>query len=473
MNSLRAKLLSSILFITLGAWAFSAVKSYIDTREEVDRLFDAHLGESAAALLEQATHEWREQDLNKNDEHDEKENANHLGNYDEDDNDPDYGISELREHGELFEKRLVFEFWNASGELLLRSGKELKGVQAPEGFSDFSNGPVALRVLSRWNQERSLRVVVAESVDARLALANAAVWNVIQPILWVIFPLILLLAFVIEWALRPIRQLSGEVGSRSVNDLKSISELSVPSELKPIIVSLNSLFDRLSRSIENERRFTADAAHELRTPLAAIKVQAQVALKETSDIARSKALEAAVAGVDRATHLVEQLLTLARLDPETGVPTASVPLRAVAAEVLQEVAPLAIAKSLEIELAYGEEVVVAGQRALLGILIRNLLDNSIRYTPPGGRVHVETKLSKDGTFLVVDDTGPGLSEQQLKYLGQRFSRIDRPSGEGSGLGLSIVMKIAAIHRAKINFQNRTSGSGLIVTVFFQNIYGKN
>jgi two-component system sensor histidine kinase QseC len=266
--------------------------------------------------------------------------------------------------------------------------------------------------------------------------------------------------------------MSAEVRSRSVNDLKSIDAVNVPYELRPIITSLNSLFDRLDRAIQNERRFTADAAHELRTPLAAIKVQAQVAMKEKDDAARAKALEATVAGVDRATHLVEQLLTLARLDPETAVAQESVSLKSLATEVLQEVAPLAISKLLEIELDDGEELTVAGHRPLLAILMRNVIDNAIRYTPPGGRVHVETKMVGDGVVFTVEDTGPGLNERQLKFLGQRFSRVDRPSGEGSGLGLSIVMKIAAIHQATINFKNRVSGSGLIVTVRFPNSHKK-
>jgi two-component system sensor histidine kinase QseC len=447
--------------VTLSAWGFAAFKSYQYSRDEVDALFDAHLAESASALLKQATHEWREKELKRDDKHKHSEERG-------ENDDIDYGIDELRERGALLEKRLVFEFWDASGTQVFKSGKELNGVQAPDGFSDIAGGSVALRAFSQWNEERSLKVVVAESVDARVALANAAVGNVVQPILWIIVPLILLLAFVIEWTLRSIRLLSSEVGSRSVNDLKSIDEVNVPGELKPFIKSLNSLFDRLERAIQNERRFTADAAHELRTPLAAIKVQAQVAMKEANELARTKALEATVAGVDRATHLVEQLLTLARLDPEVAVCKDKVLLRSLVIEVLQEVAAFAIAKSQEVELAEGLENIVAGQRQLLAILLRNLFDNAIRYTPAGGRLHVAVRKAEDGVLLVVEDTGPGLNEQQLQLLGSRFNRVDRPSGEGSGLGLSIVLKIIAIHQASINFRNSDSGSGLIVTVCFPN-----
>lgn len=469
MVSLRVKLLTLILLATFAAWGFAALKSYQDTRQEIGRLFDAHLVESASALLKQATHEWRERELRGGDDRD---NKSHSDDEDDHEKDLEYGVSALQERGELLEKRLVFEFWDDSGVLLLRSGKELTGVHPSDGFSDFTEGPVALRVFSQWNEDRSLRIVVAESVEARLALAKAAVGNIIQPILWVIIPLMLFLAFVIEWTLKPIRQLSSQIGSRTADDLRAIDEASVPAELKPIIRSLNSLFERLGRAIENERRFTADAAHELRTPLAAIKVQAQVALKETNDVARSKALEATVASVDRAAHLVDQLLTLARLDPETTRPSDIVSLRDVVAEMLREVAPLAVSKSIELELADGEELLVPGQRGMLAILVRNLLDNAIRYTPNGGQVHVTTKTSEEGALLVVQDTGSGLNEQQFRYLGQRFSRVDRPSGEGSGLGLSIVMKIAAIHQAKIHFQNRESGSGLIVTVYFPHIHKK-
>lgn len=134
---------------------------------------------------------------------------------------------------------------------------------------------------------------------------------------------------------------------------------------------------------------------------------------------------------------------------------------------------MAISKSLEIELADGEEVLVAGQRPLLAILVRNLVDNAIRYTPPGGRVHVEARMNNDGVLLIVEDTGPGLNEQQLEFLGQRFSRVDRPSGEGCGLGLSIVIKVAALHQAKISFKNRESGSGLVVMVCFPIVHKKD
>lgn len=471
MISLRVKSLTSILLVTLATWGFSAIKTYQDTRKEVDRLFDAHLMESAGALLKQASHEWRERDLRENGGDDTKKsdhsNRESNGNDDDDDDeDSDYGIAELRERGNLLEKRLIFEFWDKDGQLLLRSGRELKGIQAADGFSYFNEGSVNLRLYSQWNEEHSLRVVVAESVEARLTLAKSSVGNIIRSIIWVIVPLILLLIVIIEWTLKPIRKLAHEVGVRTVDDLKAIDESKIPRELQPIIRSLNSLFGRLARAIENERRFTADAAHELRTPLAAIKVQAQVALREPDNKARTKALEAAVAGVDRASHLVEQLLTLARLDPETSRPGDRVPLRGTVTQVLQDVAPLAISKSLAIDLDDGEEMLVAGHPHMLAILVRNLLDNALRYTPAGGRVHVATRKCREGVCLVVENTGSGLNAQQMRLLGQRFSRVDRPSGEGSGLGLSIVMKIAAIHQATVNFESPASGSGLTVTVCF-------
>jgi len=475
MASLRLNLLISILVATSVTWAIAAFNSYQDTRKEVDRLFDAHLTESAAALLKQATHEWRERELRGNENPAENRKPLDVNRGDIEDNasandddhaGSDYGISELQERGDLLEKRLVFEFWDKNGQLLLRAGNELKGINASEGFSNYHVGPVNLRIFSQWNSDHSLRVVVAESVEARLNMAQAAVANIIRPLLWVLVPLILLLVLIIEWTLKPIRLLAAEVRARTANDLHAIGTVSVPDELKPIVQSLNSLFARLARAIENERRFTADAAHELRTPLAAIKVQAQVAQREKNDGARNKALEATIAGVDRATRLVEQLLTLARLDPEAVVAMEQVPFQEVVGCVLSEMAPLAVARSVEIEFDEGGESFVAGQRQMLEILVRNLLDNAIRYTPPKGQVHVVTKKIEGAIIFVVADTGPGLSERQKISLGQRFSRVDRPSGEGSGLGLSIVMKIAAIHRAEVTFENKDPGPGLTATVSF-------
>ncbi len=470
--SLRVKMISSILLVTLVAWGAAAFRSYQDTRSEVDQLFDAHLLESAAALLKQAAHERRKDGRSKShqDDSDEDQKKQHDDHEDEDkdeDENQGHGIAELKKQSQLLEKHLIFEIWDGEDRLLLRSGKDLKDQKLPDGFSYSGEGPTSLRVFTQWSTDRTLKVVVAESASARLNIANASVRNVLRPMLWMILPLIILLALIIELTLRPIRQLSADVEKRSAEDLTPINETSVPKELRATIRALNALFSRLTKAIENERRFTADAAHELRTPLAAIKIQAQVALREKDASARNRALEATILGVDRAAHLVEQLLTLARLDPEASKPIDAVPLREITRQVLQTLAPSGVAKSIEIELVEGESPLIRGQRGMLEILIRNLVDNAIRYTPAGGKVSAIILEASDGVRLMIEDTGPGLNEQQMQVVGERFSRVSRPSGEGSGLGLSIVQKIASIHQATLKLENKLPGPGLMVTVHFQ------
>lgn len=468
--SLRFKFLSSILFVTLVVWGVAAYYSYKDTQLEVDRIFDAHLIESAQAIIQQAGHERREMNArNRHDGHDDRDKRKPDGDDEEDDDefeDHDYSLTEIKLRGELFEKRLVFQVWDSSGALLIMSGQELKNVRAADGFSYSDEGATPLRIFSQWSKDKTLKVVVAESVEARRSLANSSVKNVLSPILWMILPLLVMLTFIVEATLKPVRRLSEDVELRSVNDLTPIEERGTPKELRSTVTALNRLFNRLARAIENERRFTSDAAHELRTPLAAIKIQAQVAFREQNARERNKALEATILGVDRATHLVEQLLTLARLDPDTSAPQDQISIREVVIEVLQSIVPTALSKSIEIELNEGPDPLVRGKHAMLAIMVRNLVDNAVRYTPAGGKVTVKIELRGSKVEFVVEDSGPGLNEQQMKSIGERFNRISRPSGEGSGLGLSIVQRIAAIHQAEIKLTNKDAESGLLAKVTF-------
>jgi signal transduction histidine kinase len=234
-----------------------------------------------------------------------------------------------------------------------------------------------------------------------------------------------------------------------------------------LIAALNALFDRLRTSLEQERRFTADAAHELRTPLAAVKTQAQVALGATGEDERSRALGNVVAGTDRATRLVEQLLVLARLDPQKVLPHGqTVDLHELARQGVAELAPAAAAKGVEVSLAAGDAAPVAGDAVLLAVLLRNLLDNAVRYTPAGGEVEVSVRRTTGGVSLAVVDNGPGIPEAERGRVFERFHRVLGSGEEGSGLGLSIVRRIADLHRASVSLDAGPGGRGLRVEVRF-------
>jgi two-component system sensor histidine kinase QseC len=267
--------------------------------------------------------------------------------------------------------------------------------------------------------------------------------------------------------LRPLGELRRELGRRGPADLAPLEPARVPAEIQPLVTELNRLFGRIGEALERERRLTADAAHELRTPLAVLSTQAQVARRASSDAARNEALDALVAGSERAARLIEQMLTLARLESgEDRGAAQAVALRALAREALAEVAPYAHGKDIELELAEGPAVTAPGHPGLLGILLRNLLDNAVRYTPAGGAVRVAVSNGGGIARLEVSDNGPGVPPQSLARLGERFHRLAAAEETGSGLGLSIVLRIAELHRARVRFAAATARGGLAVIVEF-------
>jgi len=268
--------------------------------------------------------------------------------------------------------------------------------------------------------------------------------------------------------LSPLRRISTEVAHREPANLAPLEESGAPAEIAPLVRALNLLLARVEHTLESERRFTADAAHELRTPLAALKIQAQVALRAEQGEQRSLALENLLLGVDRATHLIEQLLTLARLEPAEGMPAlmANCDLAVMARQVLAEQASAALDKEIELDLRAPDSVMIQGNTGMLGILLRNLVDNAIRYAPQQGRVSVSLLSGGGRVRLEVQDSGPGIPEQERQRVFDRFYRILGNAAAGSGLGLSIVKRIADLHGASLSLAAGEHGVGLKVSVDF-------
>lgn len=230
--------------------------------------------------------------------------------------------------------------------------------------------------------------------------------------------------------------------------------------------ALNGLFERITELLESERRFTADAAHELRTPIAAIRAQAQVALGAATDAERLHALQATLQGCDRATRVIEQLLTLSRLESGVDHELVAVDLAVLARQVVADVAPFALTRRQTIEVNATGPCMVRGDDALLSVMIRNLVDNAIRYSPSGATVKLGFSETQGAVRLSLDDSGPGMSSTDVKRLGERFFRVVGSGQEGSGLGWSIVHRIAAVHRAVVRVAKSTSLEGLSVEVEF-------
>ncbi|MFA7350584.1 MAG: ATP-binding protein [Methylotenera sp.] len=441
MNSLRLRL---VLLLSLGlgvAWLMAAWFTHVESRHEIDQLFDAQLAQSAQVLLGTTRHELHER--------------------------IEHGDDEIIATSHEYELKLAFQIWAENG-LLMRSGAApfTQMGSASDGYSETLLNGEPWRVLTRWDARHELMIQVAEPIAGRENLARHITLKMLLPSLIALPVLALLIWFAVGAGLRPLQQLKQEVKQRAVNRLEPVAMKSVPEEVAPLAQALNDLFARLQQAFEGERRFTADAAHELRTPLAALKIQAQVALRANDEVERNTALENVLRGVDRATRLVEQLLTLARVDPETAtLAFKPIELQDLAASVMRDLEPLAHAKHIEMALEVNSACSVLGDDAQLGLLLRNLIDNAIRYTPAGGRVLVALQ-SNGGVSIEVCDTGPGIAEAERDQVLQRFYRISGSGEEGSGLGLSIVRRIAELHGAQLILSGNPSGTGLLVKVLW-------
>jgi two-component system sensor histidine kinase QseC len=270
--------------------------------------------------------------------------------------------------------------------------------------------------------------------------------------------------------LQPLQRLRQALLKRQTQTLAPVSLPDTPREVQPMLDALNDLLHRLAQRMEIERRFTADAAHELRTPIAAIRAQAQVALSsQTNDLVRQQALQDTLTGCDRASRVVEQLLTLARVEGPQGVPSEPFRLDKLAQQVMADLTPEALKRYQTLELIASEALQVNGQSTLWHILLRNLIDNALRYSPEGATIRMKAiRTDEHHVVLTVEDSGPGISTKDKKRLGERFFRALDTSASGSGLGWSIVRHIAALQQIDVHAGKSYELGGLMVTLKYPN-----
>jgi two-component system, OmpR family, sensor kinase len=310
-------------------------------------------------------------------------------------------------------------------------------------------------------------IQVSQPARIREELAVAMAVRTMLPLLVLLPVLIVLIWITVGRGLKPLNDIASAVALRSAADLQPLHEDHLPREVKPLVAALNELLARMSRTLSVLRSFIADAAHALRTPLTAVRLQTQIAERAPTEPARAAAFEQLKGGIERATRLVEQLLTLARNEPEAvQQPLAMVNLVDVARRVVMEQAPIADAKDINLGLETTRDVEVMGDAAALQAMLGNLVDNAIRYTPPGGAVDVRASSGERGARLTVADTGPGIAPGERERVFDRFYRGDTLGETGSGLGLAIVRTIAQRHRASIALGDGPSGRGLEVAVRF-------
>ena len=435
-SSIRRRLLWLLLSALAATWTVTAALTYVDAHREVDALLDAHLRQAARLLVAQAERELDELDLD-----------------DEHEVDDDYKTV------------VAFQVRRENGRVLLRSANapERPLARGKRGFSEARIEDVRWRVYTATDDDRYTVVHVAEDHATRDRIAQRIALSALAPIV-VALPLLgVLIWWLVGRSLRPLDRLGEQIARRGPDDLGPVGAKAMPAELKPLVQRLDELFARLRDTIDSERRFTSHAAHELRTPVAGLRAQAEVALGARDPVVRQAALERCIEACDRMTRLVSQLLLLARSDELGALPDAlTCRVDAIAQDVLAELTPSAttLGRTLCLETT-GHPAQVRGNATLLAALLRNLVENALHHG--SGEVRVAVHGDRHAVDVRVEDSGPGVPEGELSQLGRRFYRAPEARGSGSGLGLSIVSRIAALHGATLRFENVARG-GFAVTV---------
>lgn len=449
--SIRRRLLLTLIPTVVGVWLFSAIFSYFDARNEVHALLDNQLEHSGQVLLTVSQHELLEQRI--------------LGS--------DAGSVEiipqkLLSNGLEQGHKLTFQVWINKDVLAMRSENAPISpiTKQTSGFSEVTLGADAWRAYSAQTDDGLIRVHVADRMDARRVFTSSIVWRTMLPMLISLPLLAITVWFGVGIGTAPLQRVAAEIAQWKPHKIQPIDETHIPSEALPLTRAVNTIFGQLKSAFDTERRFTSDAAHELRTPLAALKTHAEVALSAQNEDERQLALRQVARGVNRATHMIEQLLTLARLDPDSGLTnTRRVDLFIIAESIISDEAPLALDKNIEISLNGTRGKFIDANGDAIGVLVRNLVDNAIRYTPENGEVEVKISQTDNQILLSVADSGPGIPQDERELVFKRFYRRLGTKAPGSGLGLSIVRRIASLHGLEIALLESRLG-GLQVDVHF-------
>lgn len=338
----------------------------------------------------------------------------------------------------------------------------------PDGLSTMNIAGENFRVLVRTTF-RGERIVVAQEADVRDKEARESAWRNLLPFL-ILFPVLLLVVGdLVRKLFRPIATLSDEIDQRDEQALHPIDENHLPTEIRPFVVAINRLLTRVAQSMEAQRRFIADAAHELRSPMTALSLQAErLSATEMSAVAYERLLPLS-RGIERSRKLIDQLLALATAQSSSDRSQTSVSVHEVYRRVLEDLLPLAERKRIDIGVESIEDVQVTINEMDLLILVKNLVDNAIRYTPVGGRVDLTVELAQETVILQVKDSGPGISAEEQMLVFDPFYRSLGTDETGSGLGLSIVKAIADRTGAhiRLSFSDEMKKNGLCVSVWLK------
>ena len=435
MSSLRARLLGWLLAGVVFVGAVGGWIVYRNALAEADAFFDYHLRQTALILRDQPVQYLLAPQFAPAD-----------ASYD-----------------------FVVQVWSLDGVRVYLSRPH---TVLPEvttlGFSTVKTSEGRWRVFGVQALTRVIQVAqpmsVREQRAAELALQTLKPFALLLPVL------ALVIWFAVGHALEPLQRLTALVKAREVNTLDALPDEGLPDEVQPLVQALNDLLGRLRAALERDRAFMADAAHELRTPLTALHLQTDMLAHASSENERAAAMSTLSAGVQRAIRLVEQMLSLARQEPRAQSQRVPVALDDLAREIVAELVPLADAGHIDLGVAAAQPASVRGDPDALRALLRNLVDNAVRYTPAGGRVDVTITAPTAGTAggarVTVTDDGPGISPEERTRVFDRFYRRPGTAPPGSGLGLAIVKAIADAHGATVALSDGPAGKGLTVSVSF-------
>lgn len=432
MTSIRRRLLVGLLAVVLCGGLIAAFGVYLQARREANELFDYQLRQMALSL--------RDQTFNP------------------------FAADEPPELGESFD--FVIQVWGRDGVRLYYSHpRPALPNRARLGYETVATPEGLWRVFSL--QQRGLTFQVAQPMSVRDELAATAALRTLIPFLLLLPALGLLVWFTVGRGLRPLEAMAHAVKARTPTALHPLPDSGTPEEIRPLVAALNDLLLRLDRTLGAQRQFVADAAHELRTPLTALGLQIQLAERAATADERAAAFATVKEGLTRAAHLVDQLLTLARQEPEVAErPVEAVDLSDLARQIIAEYTLLAAAKSVDLGMARSEAVIINGDRDGLRVMLRNLVDNAVRYTPGGGKIDVSVFAGAAGPVVEVADNGPGIAPADRARVFDRFYRSAGQDLPGSGLGLAIVKNVAERHRARVILADGPDGKGLAVRVLF-------
>lgn len=375
----------------------------------------------------------------------------------------------FREHSDY--SHIRFQIWGPNKQLLLQSMPAISEnlSMLPDGLSEYWINGQPWRVFATLNEASKNKIIVAERYDFRDLLEGRIARNSII-IMLIAYPFLgLLIWLIVGRGLSTLKSVAYEVSHRAPTYLRPVDLRHVPVEIVPVIEELNQLLQRVHDALDREKRFAADAAHELRTPLAALKAHTQVALLAHTEEERTSALKKVLEGVDRSAHVVQQLLIMSRMSADDSFDK-PMPVDFVqqAKIVISELVADATKKDSEIELLAKENISkIMGNPTAISIMMRNLIDNAIRYSPEKSVVKVGIEEVNNKIIFTVTDNGPGIPEELHERIFERFYRILGNKSSGSGLGLGIVQKIAKLHRAEIKLGKPEQGNGFKISIIFE------